>query len=64
MFVIDTESTDILLNQAIRQIGQQLPDSMVFAVHARSGKGNAYRRGRHLGVVDSLDLTGFTIPGS
>ncbi len=58
LVVIDSDSPDISINQAVRQIGRLLPYSLVFAVHQRS-KATVYQAGRLVGQVDNSRITHF-----
>ena len=58
LVVIDSDSRDISINQAVRQIGRLLPHSLVFTVHQRS-KATVYQAGRQVGQVKNSCIAHF-----
>ena len=53
--VMDHGAGDINIRQAIRQIGQIAPHSLIIAVHPNRQLVILYRSGRLVGTADSLD---------
>ena len=53
--VMDRGASDINVTQAIRQIGQIAPHSLIVAVRPNHQLVNLYRGGRLVGTADSLD---------
>ena len=56
--VIDSNSRDISINQAVRQVGRLLPRSLVFTVDQRS-IATVYQAGRLLGQVENACIAHF-----
>ena len=58
LVVIDSDSRDISIYQAVRQIGRLLPHSLVFTVHQRS-KATVYLAGHLVGQVENSSIAHF-----
>ena len=58
LVAIDSESQDISITQAVRQIGRLLPRSLVFTVH-HGPKAAVYRAGRLVGQVENSCIAHF-----
>ncbi len=50
--VIDMDAADISISQAVRQVSQILPQSLIFTLGANHQKVGVYRKGRRIGAVD------------
>ena len=57
--VIDSDATDISINQAVRQIGRLLPNSLVFTVHPQRKIATVYQTGRRVGEVNGTNIVHF-----
>jgi AmiR/NasT family two-component response regulator len=59
MVVVDADTDDISLNQAVHQLGRLLPMSLVFVVSPGREAADVYRGGHRVGVAESSDIRGF-----
>lgn len=53
--VMDYGAGDVSVGQAVRQVGQILPRSLVVAVHPSRAGVDIYRGGHRIGVAESLE---------
>ena len=53
--VIDCDSHDISINQAVRQVGRTLPDSLILTACAGRPTADVYQSGRQVAAAESLE---------
>ena len=53
--VMDRGATDVSVTQAVRQLGQILPESVVLTVYPRFGAVDVYRSGHRVGEAADLE---------
>ena len=58
--VIDSNSRDISVSQALRQVGRMLPEGLVFAVDCDRPTANVYRGGRWMAEVGLDSIARFS----
>ncbi len=63
--VIDYGADDLSVSQAVRQVGQVLPRSLVVAVYPGRNRVDVYRGGHRIGAAESLEaaLSRYAFPG-
>jgi len=59
--VIDRDSADISVTQAVRQIAQILPCSLIFTAAINNQKAEVYRKGRRIGTVNLEEIVSFAV---
>ncbi|PKB79546.1 MAG: hypothetical protein BZY88_12640 [SAR202 cluster bacterium Io17-Chloro-G9] len=57
--VIDRDVADISVTQAVRQIAQILPQSLIFTATANDQRAEVYRNGRRIGSVNVEEILHF-----
>ena len=57
--VIDKDAADISITQAVRQITQILPWSLIFTAAANRPTAEVYRKGRRIGTVNPGEILQF-----
>ena len=57
--VIDKDATDISVTQAVRQMAQILPRSLIFTAGANRPTAEVYRKGRCIGTVNLGEILHF-----
>ena len=62
--VIDYGADDVSVSQAVRQVGQVLPRSLVVAVYPGRDRVGVYRGGHRIGAAESLEaaLSRYVLP--
>ena len=58
--VIDKDTADISVTQAVRQIAQTLPRSLIFTADANHQRAEVYFKGRLAGAVDLREIVHFS----
>ena len=61
--VIDRDAADISVTQAVRQIAQILPWSLIFTAGTNNQKAEVYRQGRRIGTVNLEEIVHFATSG-
>ena len=60
MVVIDKDTADISVTQAVRHIAQILPRRLIFTAAANQPRAEVYRKGRRVGTVNIGEILHFT----